>query len=229
MKKPRLTIRDKIDRALLAIVLLPFVLTFIFTFIPPFSSIMLQSLLAGHGVSRDWVPINRIAPAMLTATLAAEDARFCQHNGIDFKAVDASIEKNERSRKLHGASTITMQVAKNLFLWNGRNWVRKSLEAPLALWLELVWNKRRILEVYLNIAQWGDGRFGVEAAAQKAFHKPAAKLSAREAALLAAALPDLIDRHAGAPSAYHAGLANIIEIRMQQDPDATACVYRRLR
>lgn len=217
-------IRTLVDYVLLAIVLTPFALTFIFTFVPPVSSVMLQSLLSGQGMSRSWVPISQISPAMLTATLAAEDGRFCEHIGIDFKAVDATLEKNARSGRLHGASTITMQVAKNLFLWNGRNWLRKVLEAPLAVWLDFAWSKEKILEVYLNIAQWGEGRFGVEQAAQKAFRKHAADLTPREAALLAAALPSPARRQAGSPSEYHARLADIIQLRMNQAPDIALCL-----
>ena len=209
---------------MLILVLTPFFLTFLFTFLPPFSAVMLQSLISGNGMRRDWVPIQAIAPVMLQATIAAEDARFCEHHGIDWKAVDASIERNARSGRLHGASTITMQVAKNLFLWNGRNWLRKTLEAPLALWLDFAWSKEKILETYLNIAQWGNGRFGVELAAQRAFDKPAARLIMWEASLLTAALPNPLDRHAGAPSAYHAGLARNIALRIQQAPDIAYCV-----
>ncbi len=227
-RKPRpLKTRDIVDRILLTVVLMPFALTFIATFIPPVSSIMLQSLLTGRGIARDWVPIARIAPSMLTATLAAEDGRFCQHDGIDFQAVDKSFERNGRGGRLHGASTISMQVAKNLFLWNGRNWLRKALEAPLALWIDFAWSKRRILEVYLNIAQWGDGQFGVELAAKRAFGKHASALTQREAALLAAALPDPMDRHPGNPSGYLSGRASIIQLRMDQTPDIAACIKSR--
>ena len=116
-----------------------------------------------------------------------------------------------------------MQVAKNLFLWNGRSWLRKALEAPMALWIDLLWPKRRILEVYLNIAQWGEGRFGIEVASRRAFGKSARHLTVREAALLTAALPDPEDRSAAHPSGYHARLANAIEARMRQAPGAMAC------
>ena len=217
-------LRGVMDRILLVLVLAPFALTFLFTFLPPFSSVMLQSLLVGDGARRDWVPIQAIAPVMLQAAIAAEDGRFCEHNGIDWKAVDATMDRNARSGRLHGASTITMQVAKNLFLWNGRSWLRKTLEAPLALWLDFAWSKERILEVYLNIAQWGDGRFGVELAAKRAFGKPASRLTMWEASLLTAALPAPTTRNAGTPSAYQAGLARTIALRIQQSPDIAYCV-----
>lgn len=210
-------------RIILGIALAPFALTLVFFIVPPVSSVMLQSLLTGQGMKRDWVPISKISLAMLNATIAAEDGRFCEHYGIDWQAVDATLEKNEHSKRLHGASTITMQVAKNLFLWNGRSWLRKVLEAPLALWIDLVLPKRRILEIYLNIAEWGDGVFGVEQGARRAFGKSAAKLTAREAALLAAALPNPDDRNAGRPSAYHAALAARIQARMSQAPDGANC------
>lgn len=200
-------------------------LTFIYLLIPPVSAVMMESALTGHGMKRDWVDMNHIAPAMRMAAVASEDGRFCEHGGIDWEAVDNAIEENERSSHLHGASTITMQVAKNLFLWNGRSWLRKALEAPLALWIDLVWPKRRILEVYLNIAQWGDGEFGVELAARRAFGKHASALSPREAALLATALPDPVRRNAARPGPYQSGLADIVERRMQQV--TTACTRHR--
>lgn len=222
--------RRRIDRILLAIFLAPFVLSLTYLFLPPFlppvSSVMAQSFIANKGVERTWVPISRISPAMLTAVVAAEDGRFCEHYGIDWKAVDASMERNERGGRLHGASTITMQVAKNLFLWNGRNWLRKAIEAPIALWIDLIWPKRRILEVYLNIAQWGDGVFGVEEASMRAFHKHASELTSREAALLAAALPDPVDRNAARPNGYQLGLAGTIQARMAQAPDVAHCAMK---
>jgi monofunctional biosynthetic peptidoglycan transglycosylase len=218
--------RRRLAHLLLLIALAPLVLTLIYLAVPPISAVMLESALTGHGMRREWVPIGRIPFAMRTAVLAAEDGRFCAHDGIDWEAVDKAIDNNERHRHTHGASTITMQVAKNLFLWNGRSWLRKALEAPIALWIDLVWPKRRILEVYLNIAQWGDGRFGVEEGARYAFGKPASALTPHEAALLAAALPDPVDRHAGRPSPYHAQLASMIELRMRQAPGIAACTRR---
>src|SRR3569833_725308 len=148
-------IPNTLRRVAITVLLAPFVLTIIYAVVPPVSAVMLESFFSGHGMHRTWVPLSRLPKSVLTATLASEDGRFCKHDGIDWEAVDKAMEENERSRHVHGASTITMQVAKSLYLWNGRSWLRKALEAPLALWIDLVWPKRRILEVYLNIAQWG--------------------------------------------------------------------------
>lgn len=202
-------------------------LTLLYTLVPPVSFVMIASLLQGDGIQRSWVPLSKISPNMRLAVIAAEDGRFCDHHGIDPHAIDASLEKHERGGNLNGASTITMQTAKNLFLWNGRSWVRKIMEAPLALWIDAAWTKPQILEVYLNVAQWGKGVFGVEQAARRNFGVSARHLTARQAALLAASLPNPENRRAAAPSAYHADLATRIEARMGQDPSVAACVAKR--
>jgi monofunctional biosynthetic peptidoglycan transglycosylase len=143
----------------------------------------------GH-VERDWVPAGEIAPVMLRAAVAAEDANFCWHWGFDMAAIRTAIEEGAT----RGASTISQQVVKNVFLWQGRSWVRKALEAVLTPVVEVFWTKRRILEVYLNVAEFGDGIFGVEAAAQHYYGIPAAKLSPRQAARLAVILPNPKER-----------------------------------
>lgn len=149
-----------------------------------------------------WVDIERIAPAMKLAVIAAEDQRFFEHYGIDWEAVQDAMERNKRSKRLRGASTITQQVAKNLYLWPARSWLRKAVEAWFTVLIETFWSKQRILEVYLNVAQFDDDVFGVEAAARRFFHKPAARLNSYEAALLAAALPSPTRLRIEAPSAY---------------------------
>jgi len=138
---------------------------------------------------QDWVPWTRISPHAAVAVIAAEDQKFLAHDGFDFDAIEKAVTDAQRGRRLRGASTISQQVAKNLFLWSGQNWVRKGLEAWFTVWIELLWPKQRILEVYLNVAQFGRGTWGVEAASQRYFGKPAARLTRHEAALLAAVLP----------------------------------------
>jgi len=143
----------------------------------------------GTALQREWVPIERISPHLISAVIAAEDSRFCLHDGIDFKALNAAIADNQSGGRRRGGSTITQQTAKNVFLWNGGGYARKAAEAWSALYIDTIWTKRRIMEVYLNVAEWGDGIFGAEAAAQARFNKPATDLTRREAALLAAVLP----------------------------------------
>lgn len=202
-------------RMLLTLAASVMVLTLCFAVIPPVSFVMLQSALRGDGMQRKWVPISSISPNMLRAVVASEDARFCTHHGIDWSAAQAAYKRNERAgRVTHGASTITMQTAKNLFLWNGRSWLRKALEAPIALWIDLTLSKRRILEIYLNTAQWGEGVFGIEEAAQRAFGKPASRLSPYESALLAAALPAPTERSAARPTTSQRNLASTIAARL---------------
>ena len=138
---------------------------------------------------QDWVPWERISPHAAVAVIAAEDQKFLSHRGFDLEAIEQAVTDAQRGRRLRGASTISQQVAKNLFLWSGQSWLRKGLEAWFTVWIEFTWPKRRILEVYLNVAQFGRGTWGVEAASRRYFGKPAARLTRHEAALLAAVLP----------------------------------------
>ena len=151
----------------------------------------LNMLLRPNGTDfrQQWVPIERISPHLVRAVIAAEDSRFCAHAGIALDAIEDALADNREGGRRRGGSTLTQQTAKNVFLWNGGGYARKGVEAWLALYLDTIWTKRRIIEVYLNIAEWGDGIFGAEAAAQARFGKPAAKLTRQEAALLAAVLP----------------------------------------
>lgn len=181
----------------LALVALPYVLTILYAGGQPVSTLMAWRWLTGSPVSRTWIDIETIAPALPRSVVAAEDAKFCSHHGIDWDAVRDVLDDDDATR---GGSTITQQVAKNLFLWPGRSLIRKALEAPLALWIDLVLSKQRILEIYLNIAEWGpDGQFGAMAGADYAFGRSAAQLSAREAALMAAILPNPHVRSAKTP------------------------------
>jgi monofunctional biosynthetic peptidoglycan transglycosylase len=175
----------------------------------PVTSFMLQDRLgaaaarpAGYRFAHDWVPRREIAPHAALAVVAAEDQNFMLHGGFDLKAIDAAFREQQHGRRLRGASTLSQQVAKNLFLWPGRSWLRKGCEAWFTVLIEVLWPKRRILEVYLNSAEFGRGAWGIEAAAQRFFGKPAARLSRAESALLAAVLPSPNRLHAGRPSAY---------------------------
>ncbi|EJD6311622.1 monofunctional biosynthetic peptidoglycan transglycosylase [Raoultella ornithinolytica] len=183
----------------------------LFSILPvPFSAVMLErqigAWLSGdfHYVAHsDWVGMDEISPWMGLAASAAEDQKFPEHWGFDVSAIEKALAHNERQEnRVRGASTLSQQTAKNLFLWDGRSWLRKGLEAGLTVGIETVWSKKRILTVYLNIAEFGEGTFGVEAASRRYFHKPASKLTASEAALLAAVLPNPIRFRADAPSGY---------------------------
>jgi monofunctional biosynthetic peptidoglycan transglycosylase len=175
----------------------------------PVSTLMLARWVAFRGVERTYVPLARISARLIAAVVTSEDAQFCRHHGVDWGALNEVINEADEDGPSRGASTITMQVAKNLFLWPQRSTIRKGLEIPLALALDRAWGKRRVLEVYLNIAEWGDGVFGAEAAARRYFHKSAADLSQREASLLATALPNPILRDPSRPKRRQAVLAAI--------------------
>lgn len=183
----------------------------LFSILPvPFSAVMVERQLGAwltgdfsYVAHSDWVSMDEISPWMGLAVIAAEDQKFPDHWGFDISSIEKALAHNERNEnRVRGASTLSQQTAKNLFLWDGRSWVRKGLEAGLTLGMETVWSKKRILTVYLNIAEFGDGVFGVEAAAQRYFHKHASRLTISEAALLAAVLPNPIRFKANAPSGY---------------------------
>lgn len=167
-------------------------------------------------LEHDWVSWEQIAPAAKLAVIAAEDQRFAEHFGFDLSAIGKAIQHNRKSRRKRGASTITQQVAKNLFLWSGHSWVRKGLEVGYTLLIEIAWPKQRVLEVYLNVAEFGTGVYGVEAAAQKYFRKSAATLTYHEAALLAAVLPNPKRLKVASPSAYVQHRAAWIRGQMNQ-------------
>ena len=190
---------------------------------PPASSLMLVQALTGTEVQQQWVSLDEISPSLVRAVIVSEDWTFCEHYGIDIKAIEQAIEKSGNGIP-RGASTISMQTTKNLFLWNARSYVRKVVELPLTLMIELIWPKSRILEIYLNVAEWGPGIFGAEAAAQYHFNKPAARLDSREAAQLAASLPNPIIREAGDPGPRTARKASVIQSRMRNAGAAAECV-----
>lgn len=161
---------------------------------PPITPLMVIRLFQGEGLSKDWVSYDEVSPYVFKAVIAGEDARFCEHFGFDLQAIRNALQHNRKGRRVHGASTITQQTAKNVFLWPGRDPLRKGFEAYFAVLLELFWDKRRILEVYVNVVEFGHGIYGVEAAAQAYYKKPAKDLTAEEAARLAAILPSPLHR-----------------------------------
>jgi monofunctional biosynthetic peptidoglycan transglycosylase len=163
-----------------------------------------------------WVSLEQISPHAAIAVIASEDQRFAFHAGFDFNQIREAVRASERGKRLRGASTISQQVAKNLFLWGGHSFVRKGLEAYFTVLIEAFWPKERILEVYLNVAQFGDGIYGVQAAAERFWHKPAARLSSADAALLAAVLPEPLRMHAERPSRYVLGRRDEILAQMRE-------------
>jgi monofunctional biosynthetic peptidoglycan transglycosylase len=194
----------------------PFVLTLVYAVVPPpVSNLMLLRVLQGNGITKDWVSLDKMSPYLASAVVTSEDARFCSHHGVDWHEMQGVVEDvfDDDEGPIRGASTISMQTAKNLFLWDGRSIVRKALELPVALWMDTLWTKRRMIEVYLNIVEWAPGVYGAEAAAQHHFKKSASELTRREAALLAAVLPNPIKRKAGKPSKRVRRIADRILIR----------------
>jgi monofunctional glycosyltransferase len=182
---------------------------------PPFTAVMLEQPMPFAKLDYRWVDETAIASSAARAAMAAEDQRFLEHHGIDFVSLDRALEDYREGDGLRGASTITQQVAKNLFLWQGRSFVRKALEAYFALLIELLWSKQHILETYLNVAEFGPGVFGIEAAAQRFFGVPASRLTAPQAALLAAVLPNPHRLNAARPSAYVRGRQGWILTQMR--------------
>jgi monofunctional glycosyltransferase len=205
----------------IVLVLLPYAIAPLYRVVDPVSTLMMWRRVTGARVERIWVPLGRIAAALPRTVIAAEDDGFCTHHGVDFGELNRVVRAEMHGvRRARGGSGITQQLAKNLFLWPGRSYVRKALELPLALWIDLVIPKRRQIEIYLNVVQWGPaGEFGAEAAARRAFGKPAAALSPQEAALLAETLPNPIRRNAKEPGPGLRRLAAIVASRASQAND----------
>jgi len=214
---------------LLALTALTLVALLFFRFVnPPMSTLMIGQWLTGQSIERRWVPLTHISPNLVKAVITSEDGQFCQHVGIDFGALAEALREAQRTGDVRGASTISMQVSKNLFLWPSKDLLRKGLELWMTLAMELVWPKHRILEVYLNIAEWGPGIFGAEAAARHHFNKPAARLTPWESALLAASLPNPIARVAGKPGPGTRRIAQIIGARAKSANARSACILRHM-
>ena len=207
------------------LVLAPYAIAPFYRFVDPVSMPMLWRRMTGQRVERIVVPLSHISPALQLAVIVAEDGSFCHNRGIDFGAIREAMRQSEDIGEARGASTITQQTAKNLFLWEGRSFIRKALEFPLALWLNVVLPKRRVLEIYLNIVQWGpNGEFGAEAGARWAFGKSARDLTPSEAAELAAILPNPVRRSAKTPGVLVRRLAALYERRSIQFGTLEACV-----
>jgi monofunctional glycosyltransferase len=198
------------------------VLVIAYRFVTPVSTLMLARMLLNEKVERKFVPLERISPHLIAAVVASEDGRFCRHHGVDWGALREVVGHGENVNR--GASTLTMQTVKNLFLWPSRSYIRKGLEIPLALGLDAVWPKRRILEIYLNIAEWGTGIFGIEAASETYFHEPAADLDSRESALLAAVLPNPHTRNPVHPNRRVAIHAKIVMARTARSRSEVDCL-----
>jgi len=211
------------------LLVLPYLLVPLYRFVQPVSTPMLWLWATGGRVERTFVPIGRMAAALPLTVVVAEDGGFCRHRGVDLGAIREALQQaDEDIEEARGGSTITQQTAKNLFLWQGRSFVRKALEFPLALWINIVLPKRRVLEIYLNIVEWGPhGEFGAEAAARWAFGKSAADVTAREAAELAAILPNPVRRSARTPSMPVRRLASLYQQRAAAHPALDACIRPR--
>jgi len=191
---------------------------------PPTTSVMVLNRLTGGAVHQTWVPLDNISRQLPLAVIASEDGQFCRHWGVDWGAVREAIKEGGGLGGLRGASTIPMQTAKNLYLWNGRSYVRKALEVPLAYFMSLVWPKERVMEVYLNVAQFGPGIFGAEAASRHYFHKSAANLTRGEAILLTAALPNPGFRNPARPSRHMLLIARVLDRRMPKLASRSGCI-----
>lgn len=213
-----------VSGVLAVLALLPFVAIVALRFVdPPGSMLMARAALAGTKVRYHWVPLQRISPHLPVAVVLNEDPRFCQHWGVDWQMIRHAVAAAANGVP-EGTSTITMQLVKNLFLWPERSYVRKVIEVPLAYFTTLVLPRRRIVELYLNVAEWGKSVFGAEAAAWHHFDKPAVALTVREAALLAAALPNPYVRHAGRPGPRTRALAENIARRAERDKTRISCI-----
>lgn len=213
---------------ILAPLAVPYLLVPFYRFVDPVSTPMAWRYLTGARVARIVVPLDQISPALPIAVIVAEDGSFCRNRGIDLGAMREALEEAEDFGEARGGSTITQQTAKNLFLWQGRSFIRKALEIPLAVWINLVLPKRRVLEIYLNIVEWGpNGQFGAEAGARWAFGKSARDLDARQAAELAAILPNPVRRSAQHPGPLVSRLAGLYGRRATDHPALAACLRQR--
>ena len=213
--------------ALLGMLALPYLLTLAYTLVPPpVTTLMLWKKLEGNGIDYRWRPLDETSQNLVRSVVTAEDARICEHSGVEWNTLGEVLKEavTNENGPTRGGSTITQQVAKNLFLWPSRSYVRKALELPLALWIDLVWSKRRIVEVYVNIAEWAPGVYGVEAAAQHHFKKSGKAMSRSEAAQLAAALPNPVVRDAGKPGPQVRAKASTIRKRVNSTLPYLECL-----
>jgi monofunctional biosynthetic peptidoglycan transglycosylase len=211
---------------LVVLAVAPLVLTFLYlpSFVHPISTLMVKDIVTQGGYDRRWVPIEEIAPVMAHSVIMSEDGQFCGHRGIDLGELRAVIDDAMAGESTRGASTIPMQTVKNLFLWSSRSFVRKVLELPLAVYFDAVVSKKRIMEIYLNIAEWGPNIYGIEAAAQHHFGVSAKDLTRRQAALLTVALPNPNVRNPAKPTAALRRLASTIERRASRAGGYVQCL-----
>lgn len=213
--------------ALALVMAVPAVLTPLYLVVNPVSVPMLSRLLTGRPMERQWRSIDDISDRLKAAVVLSEDGQFCRHWGVDVAALRDEVARYMAGEDARGASTITMQVARNLFLWNGQSVLRKALEVPLAVYIDLVLPKKRIMEIYLNIAEWGpEGQFGIAAGAERAFGIEPQDLDWRTATLLVTALPNPMLRQPGRPSAGMVRIAGIITRRVQDYGERANCVGR---
>jgi len=201
-------------------------LVILYAFVDPVSTLMVARMLEGKRYERIPVGFGDVAPVAVAAVIASEDATFCHNDGVDWGALHEIMRGARGGEPKRGASTITMQTAKNLFLWPGRSGLRKGVEIGMALVLDKAWSKRRVMEIYLNVAEWGDGLYGIEAAAQRYFHKDASRLDAREGALLATALPNPILRDPAHPRSFQRLLAARLVARAAAGSEKLGCLAR---
>jgi monofunctional biosynthetic peptidoglycan transglycosylase len=184
-------------------IVIPLVWAGIYRFVPPPGTIlMVQGVMAGRGMDYRWTPLTQISPSLVTAAIASEDGKFCEHHGFDFNAIQKAMDNNDEGKKLKGGSTISQQTAKNVFLWPHRDWVRKGAETWFTVLIETLWGKKRIMEMYLNVAEMGPGIYGAQAAAQHYFHTDAAHLNPAQSARLISVLPSPIRYKVAAPGPY---------------------------
>ena len=210
-------------RALAALALIPAVLVPIYIVVPPISTLMIFTRIVDGPIERDWVGFDKIAKVLVVSVLVSEDGQFCAHHGVDWGALNEVLEDPDGPSR--GASTIAMQTVRNLFLWTSPSYFRKGLEIPIALFADAIWTKRRMMEIYLNIAEWGPNIFGVEAAAQHHFGRSAKDLTASQSALLAVTLPNPRVRNPAKPSGLMRSLARTVAARARVAGDYVKCLY----
>ena len=219
----RRSLRRVVGLVILTLALIPLVLTPLYLLVPPVSTLMIWTRVAEGPIVRDYVSLGEVSKVLVASVLMSEDGRFCEHGGVDWGAIGDVID--DPGGPSRGASTIAMQTVRNLFLWQSRSYVRKGLEIPLALYADVVWGKRKTMEIYLNIAEWGPRIFGIEAAAQAYFKRSAKDLTAKQAALLAVALPNPLGRDPAKPSRQMQSRARVIEGRARAAGAYVDCLY----
>jgi len=213
-------------KILIGIAVLPLFLILLYSvpFVRPVSTLMVKDYVLFQDVDRQWVSIEDVAPVLVNSVMMAEDGQFCSHGGVDWHQLSLVLDNSGEGGPSRGASTITMQTVKNLFLWQGRSYIRKGLEFPLALVADGVLSKQRIMEIYLNIAEWGPGIYGIEAAAQHYFKRPASRLNAQQAALLAVTLPNPALRNPAKPTRNMQRISRIVAGRAARAGPYVTCV-----